>query len=295
MNKISSVLIKSLITNTILVFIKIITGIIGSSRVIIADGIHSLSDLSTDAVAIIGSKISNKPADENHPYGHGKVEYLTSIIIGIVILVLGITLIINAFTSSKTIPTELVFYATLVTVIIKYLIATYLLKKGKKYKSQILISSGKESKADVYSSLVVIISYICSKLTIYNDIFKYSDSIGTIIVGILILRTSFLILKENVISILGEEEKNEEIRNKIKNIIKNNQNVLDIETLSIMKYGTYYKVELTIIVDKNLKIIEVNKIEKEVQKSLINSPTNISYLRISSIPDNAWRTRSRNS
>lgn len=287
MNKISKVLIKSLLTNTILVFIKIITGIIGNSRVIIADGIHSLSDLSTDAVAIIGSKISNKPADENHPYGHGKVEYLTSIIIGIVILVLGITLIGNAFTNSKTTPTTLVFYASIITIIIKYLVATYLLKKGKKYKSQILISSGKESKADVYSSLVVIISYICSKLSTYHDIFKYSDSIGTIIVGILILRTSFLILKENVISILGEEEKNEEIRNKIKKIIKSNQSVLDIETLSIIKYGTYYKVELTIIVDKDLKIIEVNKIEKELKESLINSPTNISYLRISSIPDNA--------
>ena len=285
MNKVNRVLIKSLITNAILVIIKIVTGIIGNSRVIIADGIHSLSDLSTDIVSIIGSKLSNKPADENHPYGHGKIEYLTSIIIGIVILILGISLIGNAFTNVNNNPTPLVFYATIFTILIKYLLASYLLRKGKKYKSQILVSSGKESQADVYSSLVVIISYIGFKLVKYNEIFKYSDAIGTIIVGILILKTSYTILKENVTSILGEEEKDEEVIKKIKKIINNNKEVLSIGTLSILKYGTYYKVELSIVVDSNLKIKDVNKIENAIKDDLLSSETNIAYIRISSIPN----------
>lgn len=295
MNKISFVLIKSLIVNGILVLTKIVTGIIGNSRVIIADGIHSLSDLSTDIVSIIGSKLSNKPADEKHSYGHGKVEYLTSIIIGLVILVLGISLIGNAFTNTNNNPTTLVFYVTVFTTIIKYLLASYLLSKGKKYKSQILISSGKESQADIYSSLVVLISYIGSRLTTYNGIFKYSDAVGTAIVGLLILKTSYTILKENFISILGEEEKDEEILKKIKKILTDQTEHFKIGTLSVLKYGTYYKVELSIIVNPNLKVKDANKIENAIKKSLLNSEINIAYVRISSIPkENAWRTRSRN-
>ncbi len=284
MNKISFVLIKSLIVNGILVLTKIVTGIIGNSRVIIADGIHSLSDLSTDIVSIIGSKLSNKPADEKHPYGHGKVEYLTSIIIGLVILVLGISLIGNAFTNTNNNPTTLVFYVTVFTTIIKYLLASYLLSKGKKYKSQILISSGKESQADIYSSLVVLISYIGSRLTTYNGIFKYSDAVGTAIVGLLILKTSYTILKENFISILGEEEKDEEILKKIKKILTDQTEHFEIGTLSVLKYGTYYKVELSIIVNPNLKVKDANKIENAIKKSLLNSEINIAYVRISSIP-----------
>lgn len=96
MSKITTTLLKSLIVNIVLVIVKFIVGIIGKSSALVADGIHSLSDLATDLVAIIGSKLSNKPADDEHPYGHGRIEYVTSIIIGIVILILGLTLVFNS-------------------------------------------------------------------------------------------------------------------------------------------------------------------------------------------------------
>ena len=94
MDKIAKVMGVSIITNIFLSIVKIITGLIGKSSALIADGIHSFSDLSTDFIAIIGNYLSRKPADEKHPYGHGKIEYITSIIISLVILFLGGTIII---------------------------------------------------------------------------------------------------------------------------------------------------------------------------------------------------------
>ena len=86
MNKVSKVLLKSFFTNISLSVIKIISGIIGASGALIADGIHSLSDTTTDVFAIIGHKLSTKPANREHPYGHGKIEYITCIIIGFIVM-----------------------------------------------------------------------------------------------------------------------------------------------------------------------------------------------------------------
>ena len=88
MNKIAKVMQKSMCVNILLAILKIVIGFIGKSSALIADGIHSFSDLITDVFAIIGSALSRKPADEEHPFGHGKIEYITSMIISIIILIL---------------------------------------------------------------------------------------------------------------------------------------------------------------------------------------------------------------
>ena len=88
MNKTVKTMIISMIVNTILSILKVIIGLIGKSGALIADGLHSFSDLITDVVAIIGSKLASKPADINHPYGHGKIEYITSMVISMMIIFL---------------------------------------------------------------------------------------------------------------------------------------------------------------------------------------------------------------
>ena len=162
MNKTIKTMILSMIVNTVLSILKVAVGILGKSGALIADGFHSFSDLITDMVAIVGSKLASKPADDNHPYGHGKIEYITSMIISVMIIFLGVTITINAITEKVTIPTKIVVVATLFTIISKLLLSNYILKCGKKYNSNILISSGLESKTDVISSLVVLISALIS-------------------------------------------------------------------------------------------------------------------------------------
>lgn len=284
MEKVTKVLVKSLIVNILLTLTKFVFGIIYKSKVLVADGIHSLSDLATDVVSIYGSKLSLKPADNEHPYGHGKIEYLTSIVIGAVILALALSLLGNSLNAKNTIASNMVLYVTIFTILAKYLISRYILSKGVKYKSNLLVASGKESRADVISSAIVIITYFLSKLSSYSKIFLYSDTIGTFIIGLIILKTAYRILKENIVSILGESEQDEEYLDKIRKIILENSEVVNIEELNIIKYGHYYQANITINMDSNVTLEDARVVSNRIKKKLINKKTRISYAKISINP-----------
>lgn len=284
MEKVTKVLVKSLIVNILLTLTKFVFGIIYKSKVLVADGIHSLSDLATDVVSIYGSKLSLKPADNEHPYGHGKIEYLTSIVIGAVILALALSLLGNSLNAKNTIASNMVLYVTIFTILAKYLISRYILSKGVKYKSNLLVASGKESRADVISSAIVIVTYFLSKLSSYSKIFLYSDTIGTFIIGLIILKTAYRILKENIVSILGEIEQDEEYLDKIREIILENSEVVNIEELNIIKYGHYYHANITINMDSNVTLEDACLVSNRIKKKLINKKTRISYAKISINP-----------
>lgn len=284
MEKVTKVLVKSLIVNILLTLTKFVFGIIYKSKVLVADGIHSLSDLATDIVSIYGSKLSLKPADTEHPYGHGKIEYLTSIVIGAVILALALSLLGNSLNAKTTITSNMVLYVTIFTILAKYLISRYILSKGVKYKSNLLIASGKESRSDVISSAIVIITYFLSKLSSYSKIFLYSDTIGTFIIGLIILKTAYRILKENIVSILGEIEQDEEYLDKIREIILENSEVVNIEELNIIKYGHYYQANITINMDSDVTLEDACLVSDRIKKKLINKKTRISYAKISINP-----------
>lgn len=284
MEKVTKVLVKSLIVNILLTLTKFVFGLIYKSKVLVADGIHSLSDLATDVVSIYGSKLSLKPADNEHPYGHGKIEYLTSIVIGAVILALALSLLGNSLNAKNTIASNMVLYVTIFTILAKYLISRYILSKGVKYKSNLLVASGKESRSDVISSAIVIITYFLSKLSSYSKIFLYSDTIGTFIIGLIILKTAYRILKENIVSILGEIEQDEEYLDKIREIILENSEVVNIEELNIIKYGHYYQANITINMDSDVTLEDACLVSDRIKKKLINKKTRISYAKISINP-----------
>ena len=284
MEKVTKVLVKSLIVNILLTLTKFVFGLIYKSKVLVADGIHSLSDLATDVVSIYGSKLSLKPADNEHPYGHGKIEYLTSIVIGAVILALALSLLGNSLNAKTTIISNMVLYVTIFTILAKYLISRYILSKGVKYKSNLLVASGKESRSDVISSAIVIVTYFLSKLSSYSKIFLYSDTIGTFIIGLIILKTAYRILKENIVSILGEIEQDEEYLDKIREIILENSEVVNIEELNIIKYGHYYQANITINMDSDVTLEDACLVSDRIKKKLINKKTRISYAKISINP-----------
>ena len=119
MNKIIKVMLISFLINFFLSIFKVITGLFSNSKALIADGVHSFSDLSTDIMAILGSMLSRKPADSKHPFGHGKFEYLTSILIGIVIICLGLLLITNSFHKTKEVTSTIVIIVSIFTISLK--------------------------------------------------------------------------------------------------------------------------------------------------------------------------------
>ena len=277
MNKVSLALITSFIVNLLLACFKVLIGFIFKSTALIADGMHSFSDLATDVVAFVGSKISRKPADKEHPFGHGKTEYLTSMIIGIVVLLLGLTIIGNS-NNTKAMPSMIVTIVTIFPITCKYLLSSYLIKSGKKLNNAILISSGKESRADVISSVVVLISSILMQFSNTYKFLIYADSVATIIVGILIIRTGFLILKENISIILGKQEDNKEYINCLKKVILKHNEILKIDRLIIIKYGPYYNLTLELTMPNILSLKDAHNIVHTVENNLKKYDQKIAFI-----------------
>lgn len=266
--KAKGILLVSFFCNVFLSILKVAVGIVGKSSALISDGIHSFSDLITDVVAICGNGISLKPADDKHPYGHGKSEYLTSFLIGLIVLIIGLTLIGSISDNKVTVPSLVVVIVSFFTIIIKYLLSSYLIKRGKSLQNIVLVSSGKESRADVFSSIFVLISSILMQFSDKFELLKYSDKIVSIIVGLFIIKTGFDILKESISMILGEIEQDEVIIDEFKEIIMEDLQIKAIDNLIVLKYGPYYKITSEVSMDPNLTLIDAHTIIEDIEKTI---------------------------
>lgn len=269
-----------MVTNSLLSIFKIIMGYIGKSSALIADGIHSFSDLLTDFFAMIGNYIAGKPADKKHPFGHGRLEYITSCGIGLVVLIIGFSLIKKSMSSSICIPSLLVVVVSFITILVKYFLSFYLIKMGKIYNNNILISSGRESRADVYSSIVVLISSILVQFSNKINIFSYSDVVATIIVGIFIIRTGFLIIKENLSVLIGEQESNSDILGELKNFILDDKNICSLDDLVMIKYGAYFKIIIEVSMESDLSLEQAHNNAHMLQNNIMKQYKWAKYITI---------------
>ena len=270
MNKITKAMFISFFTNIFLSLIKIITGLLGHAGALVADGFHSLSDTITDIFAIIGSKISNKPADRKHPLGHGKAEYITCSFIGLIILFMGCFIIYSSLFDDRATPSMFVVTVTLITIFLKLLLSKFLLYKGKLYQSSILTASGRESFSDVLSSFIVLISVLLSQLSDKYSIFMYADDVAMFIVGLLILKIAYSVLKESISKLLDEQVTDIEYINKIQSIINKHEEVKNIDRLIIIKEGPFYKIDIEVSMDKNMKLSQSHNIVENIETEIKN-------------------------
>ncbi len=265
MNKVTKVLIYSFITNIILALIKIVSGVVGACGALIADGVHSLSDTFTDVFAILGHKLSMKPADNEHPFGHGKIEYITCIVIGFVIMTMGFIIIYNGIFNKPVVPNILTVVVSVFVIVAKLVLSRYILNRGKKYGSNILVASGKESLTDVISSVVVLISILISQL---GNVFVYADMVAMIIIGILILKIAYNILSENFSSLLGKRVIDNDYIEKLEEIIYMEPEIKGIDTLIVLKYGSIYQLNLEVSMDANIVLKDAHDVLDNIEENL---------------------------
>lgn len=281
----SNVLFRSLIINLILTSFKFIGGIISNSKTLISDGIHSLSDTSTDFIGIIGSRLSNKKPDLNHPYGHGKVEYLTSIVMSIFIISLGIGIIVSSFSSKNKVTNIYGLIILILTIIFKYILSKYLLRKGKELKSNIILTNAYESRVDMYNSFIAFI-FVLLSLIGKSKVFIYADMIGSIIISLFTIKIGLSILITNIKSILGEKELDPIIINKVKDIV--NENDVKIRRITLLKYGYYYEATIDVLYDENALLKDIYKIEKKIKNNLKKSNLCIRFVTVNFKPKRTY-------
>ena len=279
MNKADKYMRTSFLCNLFLSVFKLVFGLVCNVRSLIADGIHSFSDLITDVVAILGAKISEKPADYSHPRGHGKVEYITGVIISFFIIFLSYEIFKSSFDGNES-PNKYLIIVVLITIIIKYLLSKYLITRGKKINSMILISSGKESLTDVLSSMVVLIAIVFSQFSNKFPVFKYSDIIASVIISILIFIMGVRVLSTNVTLLIGEGERSKEKKRKLERIINKREDKFILKDYVMYKLGSYYEVIIKILVDGNMTVRDGHKLMDDIDRDLLKSSLNIKYVTI---------------
>ncbi len=269
------VAIISILSNVILAVGKIAVGVFSGSVAILAEGVHSFMDVFSSAVGYIGIKISAKPEDKKHPYGHYKFEVLGGTIITIILLATGAGIIYEAYQSflypEKIKISYLVFGIMLFSAVVNEIMARLKIHYGKKENSISLLSDGFHSRVDVYASLVVLAGLFLTKYWIY------ADSLLAFLIGVYIIKKSFSLGKEAIDSLL-DISAGEEIEEKIKTIAKA-QNI-EISSLKTQKKGSAITADLEIKLPSSLRVEEATKISNSLREKFVKEIENLQYVAI---------------
>lgn len=262
------ILIYSTINNLVIAILKIAGGTFYGLSSLFADGMHTFSDFITDIVCLVGAKISKKKPTKYHPFGFGKVEYLTNLFVGIVLLVLAIYIMVSSLFKKAVIPPISVLWLVLLAFILKLIAIIVMHRVGEKINSQLLITSVEESKADLYSSIGVGLITIILQFSNKYPILDYVDIIGSLLIGIIVLKTSLSIIVDNSLSLIGEVEEDPEEHSKINGLLDENKKIKDYK-YELIKYGSYYKLQLTLELDSKLSLRQVTNLENKLKKEII--------------------------
>ena len=273
--------IISIIGNIFLSLFKLISGIIGHSISMISDAIHSISDVFSTIVVMIGIKISSKDIDENHPYGHERFECVASLILSVMLFYIGITIgykgINNIITGSyKTlkIPTLLPLIAAIISIIIKFIMFIYTKICAIKINSNALLADSYHHLSDSLSSIGSLIGII---LAISG--YPIFDSIASIIICIFIIKISIDIFKDTIDQIV-DKSCNKELIEKFKTEILNNKEVKNIDMLKTRMFGNKIYIDIEIAVDKKLSLIKAHNIAENIHNNLENKYKDLKHCMI---------------
>ena len=268
MNKEFKVLVFSMTMNLLISILKIVGGIYFHFGSLLADGMQTFSDFVTDIVSFIGAKFSKKRPTKSHPFGFGKMEYITNLVVGFLLLALAVFIIINGYMSPWHIPSLSVLWILVIAFVLKGISIYFLYSVGKKINSQLLITSYSESKMDLYASSGVMLATILLQFSNSIIIFRYIDMIVGFIIGFMVLKTSWDILRENSMNLIGKVEDNAELYKKIEDFLLDIKGVEKVK-MYLIRYGKYYKIQLMIEMDPKLTLRQVTKLEEKIKTELV--------------------------
>lgn len=259
--------IISIIANIILAIFKAIIGIIANSIAIISDAVNNLSDALSSIITIVGTKLAGKAPDKKHPYGYGRIEYMTSLIVSGIVLYAGITAFVESV--KKIIHQETVHYSVITLIIliagiiVKFILGLYVKKKGKEVKSDSLVASGSDAFNDAILSISVFLSALIYMLFNVN----LEAYIG-VLLSIFIIKAGIELIRESVDNMLGVRIESNLSRQIKKEIIKE-KDVAGAFDLILNDYGPdKYLGSVHIEVADTLSVADVDKISRRITKKI---------------------------
>ncbi len=271
--KIYRVTLQGSLVNTLLMIGKFVGGIMGNSAAMLADAVHSLSDFLTDIVVLVFVKISAKPKDEDHCYGHGKYETLATILIGIALFVVGAVILatgtqkIVAFCRGETLTTPgiIALIAALVSIILKEWTYRFTAKVGKEVNSQTVVANAWHHRSDALSSIGTAVGI--GGAIFLGERWAVLDPIAAVIVSLFIFRTAASLI-QNAFGDLMEKSLPKEVEEEIRQLVESNPYVSEMHNLCTRKVGNNYAIEMHVRMPANMPLFESHLHATEIEQVL---------------------------
>ena len=258
----------SVAVNLVLTVVQFIIGVLGNSQALVADSIHTLSDLITDFMVLIALFHSKKAADAEHPYGHERIETATTLLLGIMLLAVGVGILWRAgarFLDSEPLlaPDLITLWAALFTMVAKEILFRYLLRTAERYNSDMLRANAWHSRSDAVSSLVVVVGIGGSLVG-----FPYLDAAAAMVVAIMIMKVA-LGLSWPALQELVDTGLDTETVQHIRRLILSVDGVRALHLLRTRRLGGHALVDVHIIVDDDISVSEGHYISDTVRARLV--------------------------
>ncbi|WP_252503856.1 cation diffusion facilitator family transporter [Sporosarcina sp. Marseille-Q4943] len=274
----------SLISNIVLTVLKILVGVLFNSPVLLADGFHNAGDVVASAAALTSMRYSQRPADEDHPYGHGKAEVIGS---GLVAIILGIAAVYIGYEAVKTFFEEpakasvIALITAILSLFWKQALYIYTMRIGKKVNSKGLIATAYDHLADVYASLAAVVGIGLALIgdAYHIPILLYGDPFAGVIVSVLVLRLAYEIGIE-AMDILMEKNVSEERLQEFATLIRTVPEVKRIDRLRAREHGHYVLVDLRIGISGTLTIQEGHDISSQIRNLIIDEHADVDEVLI---------------
>jgi cation diffusion facilitator family transporter len=274
----------SVISNIILTLGKIFIGWYGNSDAVFADGIHSAADVFASVIVLLVIKIANKPADDEHPYGHGKAEVIVSGIVGILLLLVSVYVVyegISGFFHEVETPSFLAMWVALISYVTKIILYRSSLRVAKQHNSKAIEAIAFDHKADIVASIAAAIGVL---LSIIGERFEitfllYGDKVASIFVAYLIYKIAKEMLTE-AFDILLERNIDQKILQEFTAVVSEFQEVKRIDRIRARELGHYILVDLRISIDHYKTIKEGHDLAKLIKGKLMDQYDNIEEVLI---------------
>lgn len=267
--------------NLLLTAMKFFAGIVGHSSVLVADAVNSLSDMITDIVVLVGSQFWGQPPDDEHPYGHAKIETMITLFIGIAVFLVGFGLVYGAIQSIVDIiqgeavlsPTWLPFVIAIVTIVIKCFLYRLTLRVGLRIKSTAVIANAKNHQSDVWASIPAAIAIgLCLLL---GNQYAFLDPVGAVVVSVMIMYASWEIIRPTF-GILLDGGTSKEQRDKISETILSFPEVRNFEKLRTRLQGpSGLAVDVHVRVDGAMSVLDSHELTRKMTRKLLDENPNI--------------------
>jgi len=256
----------SIICNLALSAIMFLFGLALNSIALLANAVHTASDVLSSFVVLLGFKFSSFPADKKHPYGHGRIEFLATLIISVLLIVIGIEFGINSYhrylANSMVQGSYLVVIIMIFSSLFKEWMAEFSAELGRRVNSSALIADAWHHKTDGIAMILVAISILSSKFGYYRV-----DAVFGVGISMLIIYTGMNLLRGSISKLIGEAP-DEEFLKDIKNSVHLIPEVVTVHKIKIHDYGIYKEVTLHILLRDSFTLVEAHDISEKVEREI---------------------------